>query len=74
MPNPFEDPTGSFLALVNHEGQHSLWPASAEVPAGWHAVFGPDSRAATLEHVERTWTDMRPASLHGDPLPDGERP
>ncbi|MFF8785081.1 MbtH family protein [Streptomyces sp. NPDC015125] len=73
MPNPFEDPTGSFLPLANHEGRHSRWPASAEVPAGRPAVFGPDSRVATLEHVERTWTDIRPVSLHSDGLPYGER-
>ena len=32
--NPFDDPEGSFYALVNDEGQYSLWPAFAEVPAG----------------------------------------
>ncbi|SED19230.1 MbtH-like protein [Streptomyces melanosporofaciens] len=25
--NPFEDPEGTYLVLVNDEGQHSLWPA-----------------------------------------------
>lgn len=29
--NPFEDPQGTFLVLVNDENQHSLWPAFAEV-------------------------------------------
>lgn len=73
MPNPFDDPTGPFLTLVNHEDQHSLWCASAEIPADWHAVFGPARRAAALEHVERTWTGIRPASLHTGGLPDGVR-
>ena len=31
MTNPFEDENGTFLVLSNDEGQHSLWPAFAEV-------------------------------------------
>jgi len=61
--NPFDNPDGVFLVLVNDEGQHSLWPEFAAVPDGWQVTFGPDSRAACLEHVERTWTDLRPKSL-----------
>jgi MbtH protein len=61
--NPFEDEDGRYLVLVNDEGQHSLWPAFAEVPAGWLVAFGEDSRAACLEYVEQNWTDMRPKSL-----------
>ncbi|TQF04078.1 MbtH family protein [Kitasatospora acidiphila] len=63
MANPFEDNDGSFLVLVNDENQHSLWPEFAAVPAGWRTVFGPADRGAALAHVEREWTDMRPASL-----------
>lgn len=61
--NPFEDPQGRFLVLVNDENQHSLWPSFAEVPAGWRAVFGEDTREACLAYVESHWTDLRPASL-----------
>lgn len=63
MTNPFDNPDGVFLVLVNDEGQHSLWPEFAAVPDGWQVTFGPDSRAACLEHVERNWTDLRPKSL-----------
>jgi MbtH protein len=63
MTNPFEDPEGTFLVLVNDEGQHSLWPSFAEVPEGWTRVFGADTRDACLEYVEKNWTDMRPKSL-----------
>ncbi|MFD7659218.1 MbtH family protein [Actinosynnema sp. NPDC059797] len=63
MTNPFDDQDAEFLVLVNEERQHSLWPASIAVPAGWERVHGPDSRAACLEHVETHWTDLRPASL-----------
>lgn len=61
--NPFEDEDAQYHALVNHEGQHSLWPATADVPPGWRTEHGPDSRRACLEHIEREWTDMRPKSL-----------
>ncbi|MFI1993517.1 MbtH family protein [Actinoplanes sp. NPDC020271] len=61
--NPFEDEDGRYLVLVNDERQHSLWPAFADVPAGWTVAFGEESRAACLDYVEKNWTDMRPASL-----------
>jgi MbtH protein len=63
MTNPFEDEQGTYLVLVNHENQHSLWPADIDVPAGWSVTHGPDTRADCLAHIEATWTDMRPASL-----------
>lgn len=63
MSNPFEDPDGTYLVLVNDEGQHSLWPAFIDVPGGWAVAHGEDSRDACLQYVEAHWTDMRPASL-----------
>lgn len=63
MSNPFDDPEGVFLVLVNQEGQHCLWPQFAEVPAGWSEVFGAADRDACLAYVEQHWTDMRPKSL-----------
>jgi MbtH protein len=63
MTNPFEDDNAHYSVLVNDEGQHSLWPATIDVPAGWTAVFGPAARQACVDHVETNWTDMRPRSL-----------
>jgi MbtH protein len=63
MTNPFEDPDGRYLVLVNDEGQHSLWPVTVDVPAGWNTVFGEDSREACLAYIEENWTDLRPRSL-----------
>lgn len=63
MTNPFENEQGSYRALVNDEGQHSLWPTTIDVPAGWTSVFGPADRAACLEYVNEHWVDMRPKSL-----------
>ena len=61
--NPFDDEDGEFYALINGEGQYSLWPTFAGVPAGWTAVYGPSPRQEALEHIETNWTDMRPRSL-----------
>lgn len=61
--NPFDDADGRFLVLVNHEGQHSLWPSFAEVPGGWTVAFEENTRDACLEFVETNWTDLRPRSL-----------
>jgi MbtH protein len=63
MTNPFENPDGTYLVLVNDERQHSLWPEFVAVPAGWRTASGPATRAACLEYIEREWTDMRPQSL-----------
>lgn len=61
--NPFEDDEAQFLVLVNNEGQYSLWPAFAGIPAGWDRIFGPSERESCLAFTEREWMDMRPLSL-----------
>ncbi|MER7699873.1 MULTISPECIES: MbtH family protein [unclassified Streptomyces] len=63
MTNPFDDEDGAYLVLINDEGQHSLWPAFAEVPAGWAVAHPEDTRRACLDYVEQNWTDLRPRSL-----------
>ncbi|MEU0839190.1 MbtH family protein [Streptomyces sp. NPDC005962] len=63
MSNPFDNPDGRYVVLVNDEGQHSLWPSFAEVPEGWTVAHAEDDRQACLDYVEEHWTDMRPKSL-----------
>ncbi|MEU3572029.1 MbtH family protein [Kitasatospora sp. NPDC036755] len=63
MANPFEDENAAYLVLVNDEGQHSLWPAFAEVPGGWSAALGPTDRTSCLDYVTEHWQDLRPRSL-----------
>jgi MbtH protein len=63
MSNPFEDENGEYLVLANDEGQHCLWPAFREVPAGWRAVGTRGKRRDCLDWIEANWTDMRPRSL-----------
>jgi MbtH protein len=61
--NPFDDESGTFVVLVNDEGQHSLWPVHIEIPNGWHADGPERSRQECLDAIDASWTDMRPASL-----------
>ncbi|GHD51112.1 MbtH family protein [Streptomyces galbus] len=63
MTNPFDDNDGTFLVVVNHEDQHSLWPSFAPVPAGWTVALGESSRQEALDYVEAHWQDIRPKSL-----------
>ena len=63
MANPFDVQVGMYAVLVNDEGQHSLWPLFADVPAGWTVAHGPTDRGACLEYVTSHWTDLRPRSV-----------
>ena len=61
--NPFEDETADYRVLRNEEDQYSLWPVFAAVPAGWQVVLERAGRAECLDYINRTWTDLRPASV-----------
>lgn len=62
MTNPFDNPDIQHRVLVNDDGQHSLWPEFADIPAGWRAVHGPAPHAECLEFVDTHWTDLTPLS------------
>ena len=59
MSNPFEDENGSYVVLINDEGQYSLWPEFIDVPAGWTTVHQPASRQTCLDYIK--------APLKGNP-------
>jgi len=61
MTNPFENDESLYTVLKNAEGQHSLWPTFAPVPAGWAVAFGPDQRQSCLDFVSESWPSLRPA-------------
>lgn len=63
MANPFENPDSQYHVLVNEDGQHSLWPASVDVPEGWTVTFEGAPRGECVTFIEENWTDMRPKSL-----------
>jgi MbtH protein len=63
MYNPFETADGSYLVLMNDEGQYSIWPAFLDIPAGWVGVTGVGSRQTCCDYISSRWTDLRPNYL-----------
>jgi MbtH protein len=60
----FDREDETFIVLVNHEDQYSIWPHWKAVPGGWNAVEGVrGDKKTVLEYVEKAWIDMRPKSL-----------
>jgi MbtH protein len=57
----FDDESGAFYALINHEAQYSLWPVALDIPNGWQSAFS-GSREDCLAYIDRVWVDMRPLS------------
>jgi MbtH protein len=66
----FEDNDDRRYCVVrNEEEQYSIWPADRAPPAGWTAQGVAGTKAECLDHIERTWTDLRPRSLRtGEPV------
>jgi MbtH protein len=62
MSDETED-TRTYVAVVNHEEQYSIWPADRELPAGWSDAGRRGTRAECLAWIGEVWTDMRPRSL-----------
>ena len=52
-----------YTVVVNDEEQYSIWEETMPLPAGWRSADVAGSKADCLAHIERVWTDMRPASL-----------
>ncbi len=52
-----------FRVVINHEEQYSIWPADRTLPAGWNDAGQRGNRENCLDHIERVWVDMRPASV-----------
>lgn len=53
----------TFLVVVNHEEQYSIWPVDQTIPTGWRDVGQKGSKEACLAYINQVWTDMRPLSL-----------
>jgi MbtH protein len=61
--NPIDDETGTFLILINEEGQYSLWPTFKNIPNGWKTEGPRGSKKECLQWIEDHWQDMRPLTL-----------
>ena len=60
----FDREDETFIVLVNHEEQYSIWPEWKTVPGGWKAVEGiRGNKQHVLDYVRTHWQDMRPLSL-----------
>lgn len=65
----FDREDETFIVLINHEGQYSIWPHWKKVPGGWTAATDDQGvqikgdKKTVSEYVEKHWTDMRPLSL-----------
>jgi amino acid adenylation domain-containing protein/thioester reductase-like protein len=54
----------AFFAVVNDQGQHALWRAEHELPAGWRRQSGSMSRHACLDAIAAGWQDIAPDTVH----------
>ena len=63
MSTEIRNDTTTYVVVVNHEGQYSIWPAGREVPRGWDEAGKSGPKEDCLAYIEETWTDMRPLSL-----------
>jgi MbtH protein len=62
--------TDDYRVVINDEEQYSIWRVGMEIPAGWHAVGPTGPKQECLDYIDRTWTDMRPASVRRAMQPD----
>jgi MbtH protein len=53
----------TYVVVVNHEEQYSIWPTYKSLPTGWKSVGKSGPKQACLDYVNETWIDMRPLSL-----------
>ena len=58
-----DEDSRSFVVVMNHEEQYSIWPSGKEIPPGWRASGFSGQKKECLAHIDAVWTDMRPLSL-----------
>jgi len=51
--DPFDDPDGRYVVLVNQERQRSLWPTFVPVPPGWSVVYGEADLRGCLDFLDQ---------------------
>lgn len=57
-----DSPETTYQVVRNDEEQYSIWATDWDLPAGWYAEGTAGSKADCLAHIDRVWTDLRPAS------------
>jgi amino acid adenylation domain-containing protein/thioester reductase-like protein len=61
--DPGELGQDAFTVVVNGQGQHSLWQASVDLPAGWRRRSAVMPRHACLDAIAGAWHVITPASV-----------
>lgn len=62
--DPRKPARNAFAVVVNGHGQHALWQADLDLPAGWRQQSAAMSRRACLDAIGGAWPDIAPASVH----------
>lgn len=52
-----------FKVVLNHEEQHSIWPADRQNPPGWADEGFRGPKDACLAHISEVWPDITPLSV-----------
>jgi MbtH protein len=63
MPKEETNDNRTYIAVVNHEEQYSIWLAGRPLPLGWWEAGKRGSKQECLDYINEVWTDMRPLSL-----------
>jgi MbtH protein len=53
----------TYKVVLNHEEQHSIWPAHRANAPGWREAGKSGSKEECLAYIREVWIDMRPLSL-----------
>jgi len=62
--DPGKNARNAFAVVVNDLGQHALWQAELDLPAGWRRQSDGMPRRACLDAIADAWRDITPASVH----------
>jgi amino acid adenylation domain-containing protein/thioester reductase-like protein len=62
--DPRKPARNAFAVVVNDHGQHALWQADLDLPAGWRRQSAVMPRRACLDAITDRWQDIAPASVH----------
>jgi amino acid adenylation domain-containing protein/thioester reductase-like protein len=60
MDDPGNITENAFVVAVNDRGQHALWQAGIDLPAGWQRRSAAMSRQACLDAIAAGWPDIAP--------------
>jgi MbtH protein len=62
LENERED-TRTYVVVLNHEEQYSIWFGERPLPLGWRSCEKTGTKQECLNYINEVWTDMRPLSV-----------